>query len=45
MKTKNKNKKTLNFSKATEKLVFDIFRAIEEIKKTNKNVYVKVRKT
>lgn len=43
MKTKNNKTKVLNFSKASDKLVFDIFRAIQEIKKI-KNISVKVHK-
>ena len=44
MKTKRKRKKVLNFTKASDKLLFDIFRSIQDIKKDFPSLKIKIVK-
>lgn len=45
MKIKNNKKKILNFNKANEKLVFEIFRALQEVKISHPNIIIKIMKS
>jgi hypothetical protein len=42
MKTKNNKKKILNFTKANDKMVFDIMRSLHDIKVKHPNLVVKI---
>lgn len=44
MKTKSKKKKVIDFGKANDKLVFEIFRALQDIKNEIPNLKIKIKK-